>query len=132
MPANTRPYSKALRITAMREVGGRRRVWQLRSVVVMMAEQQKAAGAKDLWAEVVLGRAGAQNPAGGPSNGICTDRRDEGGWPTSVGDMRHRRGVRPSDGRLLGMPPLKSLRLSPAGGKPHGRWGGGGEEPGAE
>jgi hypothetical protein len=35
-----------------------------------------------------------------------------------AGDMQHRRGVRPFDGRSRGMPLLKGLGLSPAGGNP--------------
>ena len=91
MAANARPYGKAARITAEREVERCRRVWQLRSVVAMREEQQKASGAKDLWVQVVPIGAGRRARPRGPVMGAHTERGDEGGWPTRVGDMRHRR-----------------------------------------
>ena len=42
-----------------------------------------------------------------------------------IGGARARSAAKPR-----GIPSPKGLRLSPAGGEPHGRWGGGGQETG--
>ena len=101
----------------------------------MMEEQQQAFGAKDLWAEgglMVEGRGG----------GWVIPQRSKSLWerslikPSDEGDGQPRIGETSIGGMcaslvaVRGNTPPTYLRLSPAGGKHHGRWVGGGQETG--
>ena len=141
-PAKTHPYGKATRITGTpgsRGVGPR-----LAAEVVgaVMGEQQQAPGAKDLWARVAQATGGSESMAFGPDSSrgrprysVPAEERTRYNARTKAAVNQQaasfRGGVRVSrTGQDLGMPPLIGPRLSPAGGKPHGRWDGGGEETG--
>ena len=107
-----------------------------------MGEQQQAPGAKDLWARAALAIGGSESMAFGPNSScgkprysVSAEERTRHNARTKAAVNQQaasfRGGVRVSrTGQDLGMPPLIGSRLSPAGGKPHGRWDGGGEETG--
>ena len=110
-------------------------------VRAMMGEQQQAPGAKDLWVKAVQGW---EDPGGRWGSALQPPRQR---GTREIGERTSVKATDEGDGKPCGVlagiggvravwqPPhgntaLIGLHLSPAGGKPHGRWGGGGEETG--
>ena len=126
-----------------RRTGNRRVALSLAAEVVraMMGEQQQAPGAKDLWVKAVHG---LEDTGGGWGSALQPPRQR---GTREIGERTSVRATDEGDGKPWGVlagiggvravwPPLHGntaligLHLSPAGEKPHGRWGGGGEETG--
>jgi hypothetical protein len=139
-PIRTR-MAKTARITVHGKSGGGPRL-AAEVVRATMGEQQQAPGAKDLWVEAAhgwedSGGSGALTPQLPRKTAVperdrgrsSTTARGEGEgqpWDVLVG----KGGVRAVWPPPHGNTPLTGLHLSPAGGKPHGRWEGGGQETG--